>query len=98
MLMTVITFGLFYLFFFCDENRLKLNMTPYGEHFYYLPYSLKSGGLHLLKVFYHWEYRMDFQFSGNDGKMMGSIEMIFSLNFRIITAIFWMSDFFSLYH
>ena len=42
---------------YCSENRLKINVKSYGEHFYYLTYRDKIFNLegYILFSFYHKE-------------------------------------------
>ena len=42
---------------YCSENRLKINITPYGEIFYYLTYrnKFKLWKVTFSKKNYHWE-------------------------------------------
>ena len=58
---------------YCSENilKIKINITPYGEKFYYLTYRVKFEGLHFWKVFLSLRnYVTDFRFSENNGNMM----------------------------
>ena len=61
---------------FIIANRLKINITPYGENFHYLNYGtvikFKIRRITVLESFLPLRnYGIDFWFSGNNGNMMG---------------------------
>ena len=65
---------LFPLFFYnCNENKLKINIPPYGENLMltYWDKNWNLEGLHYLSILPLRNNWMDFRFSENKGCMMG---------------------------